>query len=50
MEQEIYDYDTESNTDIMMLIRKNEKVRMVSIKINPWIAYGEKCDETKNEH
>jgi hypothetical protein len=50
VEQEIYDYETENNSDIMMLIRRGSNIRLVSIKVNPWISYGETCQRPNKEY
>ena len=50
IETDIYEYDYESNTDILMLVRKDSKIRLVSIKVNPWLEYGQAPDPERKEY
>ena len=37
VENQVYGFDNENNCDIMMLLKKDNRVRLMSIKMNPWL-------------
>ena len=37
MEQRLFDYPTEVNCDIMLMVRRHGVVRLISIKSNAWL-------------
>ena len=41
-EQKLFEMSRESNCDIMFLVRRRNKVRLMSFKSNPWLSQKEK--------
>ena len=41
VEQKLFGMEKETNCDIMMLVRRKDKYRLMSLKINPWLDASE---------
>ena len=41
VEQKLYEKEKETNCDIMFLVKREAKVRLMSFKNNPWLVPGE---------
>ena len=41
VEQKLFDKSKEMNCDIMFLVRRQHKIRLMSFKSNPWLALNE---------
>ena len=54
VEQKLFEEDKETNCDIMFLVRRTtetgeDKIRLMSYKSNPWLAYDEDVDMNDKE-
>jgi hypothetical protein len=45
VEQKLYKYQDEINCDIMMLVKRENKVRLMSLKTNPWLEFDFTTEE-----
>lgn len=43
IEQKLFDKSKETNCDIMFIVRRKEKYRLMSFKSNPWLEYHEQA-------
>ena len=50
VEKQVYGYETENNCEIMMLLRRGNRVRLLSIKACPWTPYGQENDLERDEY
>ena len=41
VEQKLFEKSKETNCDIMFLVRRNRKIRLMSFKSNPWLGLDE---------
>ena len=41
VEQKLFEKSKETNCDIMFLVRRNKKIRLMSFKSNPWLGLNE---------
>lgn len=41
IEQKLFKKNKETNCDIMLLVRRNGKIRLMSFKVNPWLDINE---------
>lgn len=41
VEQKLFKRHKETNCDIMFLVRRNGKIRLMSFKSNPWIHFND---------
>ena len=46
VEQKLFKKYKETNCDIFFLVRKDDKIRLMSYKSNPWRRFSEKSIET----
>ena len=42
VEQKLFKKDKETNSDIFFLVRRNDQIRLMSFKSNPWLQVDEK--------
>ena len=45
VEQKLFEKSKETNCDIMFLVRRGEKIRLMSFKSNPWLKFDEPASD-----
>ena len=45
-ERKLFDKDKETNCDIMLLVEREGKIRLMSYKNNPWLHENDNLDAT----
>ena len=45
VEQKLFEKSKETNCDIMFLVRRNGKIRLMSFKSNPWLRFDEPASD-----
>ena len=45
IEQKLFEKGKETNCDIMFLVRRKGKIRLMSFKSNPWLKFDEPASE-----
>ena len=48
VEQKLYKYRHEINCDIMMLVKRDNEIKLMSLKLNPWLPFDNQADDKKN--
>ena len=48
VEQKCFEKKKETNCDIMILVRKDDKIRLMSFKSNPWLPYEHVASEAED--
>ena len=49
IEQKLFAKQKETNCDIMFLVRRNDKYRLLSFKSNPWLEFSEEPSGTDED-